>query len=162
VRRANPRASLKFAGNIVNRRRLLRRGIPYGTYLPEGASPASPEAQAERGIMFLTLNSSIDRQFEFVQKQWMSFGTELGQGDDGDPITGTRYGDGRMVDGTPFERGKGDPKGRIVIPGDQRTGRIPYVCTQLPNFVLTRGGEYFFMPSMTGLVLLASGKVSVK
>ena len=35
VRRANPRDSLGFAGNIVNRRRLLRRGITYGEYLPE-------------------------------------------------------------------------------------------------------------------------------
>lgn len=159
IRRANPRDSLGFAGNIVNRRRLLRRGIAYGTYLPEGASP---EAQAERGIMFLALNASIDRQFEFIQKQWMNFGTELRQGDDGDPITGTRYGDGRMVDGRPFRRDNSDARGRIVIPGDQRTGRIPYVCTELPNFVITKGGEYFFMPSMTGLVLLASGKVSVK
>jgi Dyp-type peroxidase family len=162
IRRANPRNSLGFAGNIVNRRRLLRRGIAYGEYLPDGASPTSPEAQAERGIMFLALNASIDRQFEFIQKQWMNFGIELRQGDDGDPISGTRYGDGRMVDGTPFGRGDGDTRGRIVIPGDQRTGRIPYVCTQLPNFVITKGGEYFFMPSMTGLVLLASGKVSVK
>jgi Dyp-type peroxidase family len=162
IRRANPRNSLGFAGNIVNRRRLLRRGIAYGKFLPEGALPDSPEAKAERGIMFIALNASIDRQFEFIQKQWMSFGTELRQGDDSDPITGTRYGDGRMVDGKPFKRGDGDPRGRIVIPGDQRTGRIPYVCTGLPNFVITRGGEYFFMPSMTGLVLLASGKVSVK
>ena len=67
-----------------------------------------------------------------------------------------------MVDGTGFKRGTRDAKGRMVIQGDQRTGRIPYVCSQLPNFVITKGGEYFFMPSMTGLVLLASGKVSVK
>jgi hypothetical protein len=162
VRRANPRDSLGFAGNIVNRRRLLRRGIAYGEYLPENASPTSPEATAERGIMFISLNASIERQFEFIQKQWMSFGTELRQGDDGDPITGTRYGDGRMVDDKPLERGTVDAKGRMVIPGDQRTGRIPFVCSQLPNFVITKGGEYFFMPSMTGLVLLASGKVSTK
>ncbi len=60
--------------NIVNRRRMLRRGITYGEYLPEDASPTSPEAQAERGIMFLALNASIERQFEFIQKQWMNFG----------------------------------------------------------------------------------------
>ena len=134
VRRANPRASLKFAGNIVNRRRLLRRGIPYGTYLPDDAPLTSPEANAKRGIMFLALNASIDRQFEFIQKQWINFGTELRQGDDGDPITGTRYGDGHMVDGTDFKRGAPDAKGRMVIQGDQRTGRIPYVCSQLPEF----------------------------
>jgi hypothetical protein len=44
-----------------------------------------------------------------------------------------------------------------VIPGDQRTGRIPYVCTQLPNFVITKGGEYFFMPSISALKWLANG-----
>ncbi len=160
IRRANPRGSLGFAGDIVNRRRMLRRGIAYGEYLSKSPTPA--ELATERGIMFLALNASIERQFEFIQKQWINFGIELRQGDDGDPITGTRYGDGRMVDGKPFKRGTADSKGRVVIPGDQRTGRIPYVCSQLPNFVLTKGGEYFFMPSMTGLVLLASGKVSVK
>ena len=66
IRRANPRDSLGFAGNIVNRRRMLRRGITYGEYLPEDASPTSPEAKAERGIMFLALNASIERQFEFI------------------------------------------------------------------------------------------------
>ena len=44
VRRANPRDSLGFAGQIVNRRRMLRRGITYGEYVPEDASPTSPEA----------------------------------------------------------------------------------------------------------------------
>ena len=88
--------------------------------------------------------------------------TELKQGDDGDPITGTRYGDGHMVDAVSPQARRVDAKGRMVIQGDQRTGRIPYVCSQLPNFVITKGGEYFFMPSMTGLVLLASGKVSTK
>jgi Dyp-type peroxidase family len=162
VRRANPRDSLGFAGQIVNRRRMLRRGITYGEFLPEDASPTSQEAQAERGIMFLSLNASIERQFEFIQKQWMMFGEEFKQGDDGDPITGTRFGDGHMVGAVGPKRGACDAKGRMVIQGDQRTGRIPYVCSQLPNFVITKGGEYFFMPSMTGLVLLASGKVSTK
>src|SRR5688572_10028831 len=44
VRRANPRDSLGFAGQIVNRRRMLRRGITYGEFLPEDASPTSQEA----------------------------------------------------------------------------------------------------------------------
>ena len=92
----------------------------------------------------------------------MNFGEEFKQGDDGDPITGTRFGDGHMVGAVGPQRGACDAKGRMVIQGDQRTGRIPYVCSQLPNFVITKGGEYFFMPSMTGLVLLASGKVSTK
>jgi Dyp-type peroxidase family len=167
VRRANPRDSLGFAGHIISRRRMLRRGIAYGDYLPYDAPPD----EAERGIMFLSLNASIGRQFEFIQRQWMTRGDEFDQGDDSDPITGTRYRDGRMVvPGQPFSRApdpsithpKNDPRGRLMIQGDQRTGRIPYLCSEIPNFVITKGGEYFFMPSMTGLVLLASGNVSVE
>lgn len=171
VRRANPRDSLGFAGHIISRRRMLRRGITYGDYLPDDSPPTEAAAKAERGIMFLALNSSIERQFEFIQKQWMTRGDEFDQGDDADPITGTRYHDGRMVvPGQSFNRGlpdpsatdpkKRDPKGRMMIQGDQRMGRIPYLCSDIPNFVITKGGEYFFMPSMTGLVLLASGNVS--
>ena len=36
VRRANPRDSLPFEGKLVNRHRLIRRGIPYGDPLPPG------------------------------------------------------------------------------------------------------------------------------
>jgi hypothetical protein len=166
VRRANPRDSLGFAGHIISRRRMLRRGIAYGDYLPDDALPTDAAAKAERRIMFLALNSSIERQFEFIQRQWMTRGDEFDQGDDSDPITGTRYHDGRMVvPGQSFNRGLPDPKGnkpkgRMMIQGDQRTGRIPYLCSDIPNFVITKGGEYFFMPSMTALVLLASGNVS--
>jgi deferrochelatase/peroxidase EfeB len=160
IRRANPRDALGFAGHIISRRRMLRRGIAYGTCLPE--RPTEEDVKAERGIMFLALNASIERQFEFIQRQWMNRGDEFEQGDDPDPITGTRFGDGRMVvPGEPFRRGAGNPTGRMMIQGDQLTGRIPYLCADIPNFVLTRGGEYFFMPSMTALGLLASGQVSV-
>jgi deferrochelatase/peroxidase EfeB len=38
VRRANPRDSLPFEGKLVNRHRLIRRGIPYGDPLSERGS----------------------------------------------------------------------------------------------------------------------------
>ena len=48
-------------------------------------------------------------------------------------------------------------------PGRPADGAHPRSCApSFPNFVITKGGDYFFMPSMTGLVLLASGKVSTK
>ena len=37
VRRMNPRHSLPFDGKLVNRHRIIRRGITYGDPLPEGA-----------------------------------------------------------------------------------------------------------------------------
>ena len=36
IRRANPRHGLPFEGKLVNRHRLIRRGIPYGDPLPAG------------------------------------------------------------------------------------------------------------------------------
>jgi hypothetical protein len=48
-----------------------------------------------------------------------------------------------------------------VIPGDERTGRRPFLCRGIPRFVTTKGGDYFFVPSLTGLQLLASQQVQV-
>jgi len=49
----------------------------------------------------------------------------------------------------------------MMIPGDEATGRRPFICFDMPRFVQTRGGDYFFVPSLTGLRLLASGRVQV-
>jgi deferrochelatase/peroxidase EfeB len=155
VRRTNPRDSLGFGGKIMSRHRLIRRGIPYGKYLrhsddyrplggqpePHAPAPAAEEAAERRGIMFLAFNSGLD-QFEFVQQVWMSYGDDFQQGNDMDPIAGSR---GR----------------RMMIPGDERTGRRPFLCWDIPCFVTTRGGDYFFVPGLTGLRLLASQQVHV-
>ncbi len=161
TRRANPRGSLGFGGNIISRRRVIRRGIAYGDFLPEEENGA-PAATARRGIMFVALNTSIDRQFEFLQQQWLNGGDELLQGDDADPVVGSRYADGRMVvPGQRLQRDQKGATGRMMIPGDERKGRPPFLCSDIPCFVTTRGGGYFFVPSLTGLRLLASGKVNV-
>lgn len=140
VRRAFPRDSLDFSA-IVARRRMIRRGITYGEPLPEDATVDDGEA---RGIMFLAYNASIERQFEFVQQQWINGGDPFEQGNTVDPLVGTPGGAGRMM-----------------IPGDGRAGRTPFLCHGMPQFVSTRGGEYFFVPSPTALRLIASGRVVV-
>ncbi len=137
VRRANPRDSLGFGGKTMSRHRLIRRGIPYGEYLEPGKQDGK-----RRGIIFLAFNSGFD-QFEFVQQAWINFGDDFEQGNDTDPIAGSRE------------------AGRLMIPGDEATGRRPFICFDMPRFVQTRGGDYFFVPSLTGLRLLASGRVEV-
>jgi Dyp-type peroxidase family len=137
VRRANPRDSLGFGGKTMSRRRLIRRGIPYGKYLAPGEQDGE-----SRGILFLAFNSGFD-QFEFVQQAWINFGDDFEQGNDTDPIAGSRE------------------EGSMMIPGDEATGRRPFICFDIPRFVTTRGGDYFLVPSMTGLRLLASGQVEV-
>lgn len=129
IRRANPRDALGFASTLSARRRLVRRGVPYGPWW----DPADPEA--ERGLMFAACNVRIAEQFEFVQKQWLNDGSAFGLGNSPDPLGGNWPPDSRR----PF-----------VI-----QGRRPRVIEHLPAFVTTKGGEYFFVPSVPGLRALA-------
>ncbi len=113
----------------VNRRRLLiRRGLTYGEPLPAGA----PDDGIERGLVGLMVNASIERQFEFVQRRWLNWGQFDGLANDPDPITGPGEGDFTWQ--------------RRPVP--KRYGG-------LPRFVTVRGGEYFFMPSITAMHHLA-------
>ncbi|MCA6113012.1 Dyp-type peroxidase [Bradyrhizobium cenepequi] len=143
VRRANPRDALGFGGKTMSRHRLIRRGIAYGKFLPRGEEP---ESQETRGIIFIALNSGFD-QFEFVQQKWMNFGDDFEQGNDTDPIAGNR----------PVIGGR--RSAQMMIPGDEASGRRPFICFDIPRFVTTRGGDYFFVPSLAALGLLASGRV---
>src|SRR5262249_27729783 len=159
VRRANPRASLGFGGNIVRRRRLIRRGIAYGKNLAR--DDTADDGGERRGIMFLAFNASISQQFEFVQQQWINYGDDFRQGNDTDPIAGNPIGDGKMVErGQPFRRDE-DGVGRMVIQGDQRTAREPFLCSGIPRFVTTKGGDYFFAPSLPGIRPLPPGQLCV-
>jgi Dyp-type peroxidase family len=144
VRRANTRDMLDplggSASTINNRRRILRRGMPYGES-PEGVSDA-----AEHGIGMFIYCASLFRQFEFVQSQWINFGFASRSGNDTCPIIGTHS------QGQPGS-GQG-PKAKFVIPADPSSGRPPFIADGIPQFVETRGGEYFFVPSMTALRMI--------
>ena len=139
IRRANPRDAFGFYGQLVNRRRIARRGLPYGEYVPEG-QPVSDSA--EHGIIFMVLNSSIFRQFEFVHQQWIEYGNDAHQGSDKDALLGNH-----------------DGRGRFFVQGDLTPQNPPFVCARLPQFVQLRGGEYFFMPSLTALRMIADNSV---
>lgn len=134
IRRANPRDATGFGGMLSNRHRVIRRGVMYGDFLPETVDTDD----GSRGLLFIAFNASIERQFEFVQQNWMNFGNDFLLGNDRDPIIGNRDG--------------GDNK--VVIQGDGN-GRAPWLSASLPTFVTTRGGDYFFMPSLAGLRFLA-------
>ncbi len=136
IRRANPRDELHYHGKLPARRRILRRGMPYGAYVPEG----EPLDEQERGIIFMALNASISRQFEFVQQQWINYGNDFHLGEDKDPVLGNR-----------------DKPGRFMIPGDKKNP--PFICADMQSFVTLKGGDYFFLPSLTALHMLAQGLV---
>jgi Dyp-type peroxidase family len=133
IRRSNPRDSLPFEGKLVNRHRIIRRGIPYGPLLPTGATEDDGQ---DRGVIFMCLQASIARQFEFVQSQWLAGGNTFGLGADQDVLMGPQ--DGSTV-------------AKMTIPGDP-----PFFLGPLSRVVTVKGGEYFFVPGINGLQFLAA------
>lgn len=132
IRRTNPRDSLPFEGKLVNRHRLIRRGIPYGPELAPGAD----DDEVDRGLIFTSLQASIERQFEFVQSQWLNDGNVFRIGDDQDVLTGSQ---------------DSDPPRKMLVPG-----RPPFLFDGLDRLVTCAGGEYFFTPGVNGLHFIAA------
>lgn len=134
VRRANPRDGLArdesardSMRTAANNHRILRRARKYGEPLPEGA----PDDGAERGLLFMCLQTDIARQFEFVQQTWLLnrvFGTLM---DETDPLLG--------------------PAGPFTLPADPLRR-----MAQVKTFVRLVGGEYFFLPSLSALRYLGT------
>lgn len=146
IRRTNTRGSLETEhkafhrpGALVDRRRLMRRGLPYG-----GIDEAKSDS-AEQGIIFMSIGASIERQFEFVQQQWVNYSNDFKLGNDKDPLIGSH--DGKLTD-------------KHIIQGCPIKGaKPPFFCTQMPRFVETRGGDYFFIPSISALRMIAEGLI---
>lgn len=129
IRRMHPRDSA-IVGE-VRLHRMLRRGTSYGPPLAEGVLE---DDGADRGIMFAFLGAHIARQFEFVQAQWVNDGKFFGAPSEKDPLIGAN-------DGT----------GLFTIPQQPIRRKLQ----ALPAFVINRGGEYCFMPSLPALRWLA-------
>jgi deferrochelatase/peroxidase EfeB len=136
LRRVNPRDGLNpgVTSTLSNRRRIVRRGLPYGQTVNDDAS--------EHGIIFMAMCSSLSRQYEFVQQQWLNYGLDAYAGNDTCPLLGNREGDAKFV-----------------IPVDPESGEAPFILSNIPQFVETRGGDYFFLPSMTALRMIGMGIV---
>jgi Dyp-type peroxidase family len=132
IRRSNPRDALGNAGKRSFRHRMIRRGMPYGTVLPEGVLE---DDGAERGLVFVSFQASIFRQFEGVQTPWINDGNIFGLGTDKDFLLGDPSGSGKMT-----------------IQGEK-----PFFLAPQEAFVITRGGEYLFVPGISALQALADG-----
>ncbi len=121
--------------------RLLRRGIPFGKSLwaPDGGGLDDP-----RGLLFFAYQSDIARQFEFVQHSWVNDADFPQPGDGKDPII--------AQDPTP------SPISGCPFHVTQKAGTCP---VDIKRFVKTRGGAYFFSPSIDALKdLLAPDRVA--
>lgn len=132
IRRVNPRDGFGDGGPMVRIHRMIRRGTSYGPLLPEGILE---DDGVDRGLMFLFIGAHLRRQFEFVQSLWVNDGELIGVPAEKDPIAGAR-------DGT----------GDFTIPRWPVRRRLQ----GLPRFVVTRGGEYGFMPGLRALEWLGA------
>src|SRR4051794_17606410 len=59
----NPRNDRVFGSD---RRRIIRRGVPFGLPYDPAAPPADDEA-TRRGLLFIAYMASLEEQFEFLQ-----------------------------------------------------------------------------------------------
>lgn len=138
VRRANPRDSLppspEESKKAMARHRVLRRGRKYGPPTPHDVAARARPGPAERGIVFIAVNASIRRQFEFIQQTWVNNPKFAGLYDERDPLASTI-----------------DAERRFTLQGEPARRRE----LALPAFVTVRGGGYFFVPSRAALAWLA-------
>ena len=127
LRRSNPRATPMKRATAVRRHRLIRRGVEYGPHLADGALE---DDKVDRGLINLFINADIERQFEFVQKEWMHGGEFLGlDPNEQDPINGV-----------------GGEGSQMSVPDAKQ----PFLF-DLPAFVKVKGGEYLFVPGLKAL-----------
>ncbi|WPH01055.1 Hypothetical protein R9X50_00389000 [Acrodontium crateriforme] len=126
IRKTNPRGDL--GRNIVNRFRILRRGIPYG-------NEVDVDPTGSRGLLFVCYQSNLNTGFNFIQRQWANNAGFIGNGAGLDAIVG-QDNNNKTVDMAG------------LFPQDaSRT----FAFSGINRFVIPRGGEYFFTPSITAL-----------
>lgn len=127
IRRANPRDSLNETIADINIHRLLRRSTVYGPPLEEGTTEDDGQ---DRGIIFAGICTSLSRQYEFIKSTWLHDGNFVELSTEEDPIVGNKRDEGSFtIPDTPFRK------------------RI----NGIPSFTVTKGGEYFFVPSISAL-----------
>jgi deferrochelatase/peroxidase EfeB len=129
MRRMNPRDTKMAVLADVNLHRIIRRSTTFGV-------PYDPEATSEKddddphGIYFIFLSARAMTTLEFLQQEWINNGNFMGLGDERDPNVGLQE------DGATF-----------TIPDRPVRHRVHGIET----FNVLRGGEYFFMPSLSAL-----------
>jgi deferrochelatase/peroxidase EfeB len=147
IRKVNPRDDTTDlgGGRPTLQRRILRRGIAYGPPLENPRT--APEDGADRGLLFLCYQASIEDQFEFLSEHWANATTlpkdysRPNQPAGHDPILG--------------ETDNASSRARIVtLPGSDGS----FETIQIPSdFIIPTGGDYFFTPSLTGLRTVLAG-----
>lgn len=139
IRKTNPRSDIGMKNSKSHI--MARRGIPYGIRLDnpnDGQFDNKPNGGV--GLLFMSYQADIEKQFEFIQKSWANDETFLNRDPNEniglDPIIG---------------QGKSNTKGAYA----QQWGKPKTMQNfSFEQFVTTRGGGYYFAPSIPFLKTL--------
>jgi Dyp-type peroxidase family len=136
IRKVNARDAPSDTGGASStyERRILRVGVPYGP----PAADRYAKAQAndpDRGLLFLSVQTSIEEQFEFLQARWMNDESRPKAPSGNDMIVGQN-------------EAAREGKRRAALFGQGLESALVEAPDQ---FVIPRGGGYFFVPSLHAL-----------
>jgi Dyp-type peroxidase family len=150
IRKANPRDDLGNQNQILMHR-MRRSGIPFG---PEVGPEEVFRTREERGLLFVSYQTSILDQFEFIQSKWLNsptFPFRKARANDGSPITpGPDPIVGQSVAHGIRAREVDEP-----IP-NYPFGNVRSTLSMPTDFVVPTGGGYFLMPSISALQVLTT------
>lgn len=147
LRKTSPRAGLQvrpgtdpLPAAALDGRRIMRRGAPYGLpFDPTSGGAFGPDE--ERGLLFVSYQADIARQFEFIQVDW--------------------------VDEPDFPPGRQPVPGKDPVIAEAEVdyesadadGTIRHTPLTFRQFVRTEGSVYAFMPSISTLKALSEGRL---
>jgi deferrochelatase/peroxidase EfeB len=144
VRKAYPRDDVSPQTPSLNEsdtqaHRIVRRGIPFGPVSP--STPSAPvRDEVVRGLHFFAHQTSIERQFEFITKNWINNPKFRQAGAGHDPIIGQnddKNGNRQRTFTIAFQDAGGNRQQKTV--------------TVTTEWVIPTGGEYYFAPSIQAL-----------
>lgn len=130
IRKVNLRDQASDAGgaSATLSRRLLRVGVPYD-------DPPAGGGTRDRGLLFLSIQASIEDQFEFLQARWINSSVRP-----------------RAPGGNDMVVGRGERR-CVLVGQDFAQAEVRFTT----DFVTMTGGGYFFVPSLPTLRALLQG-----